>query len=256
MLTNYSDFIATNCPNLSLPQFKYLIPIPAGRNDEQQLNKVSDLLIGDGVNFMVDGYAQNVIFLGSHWESLLLAHRFDLSGADLRKRRFQELNLQSQHDGRIISEDRMIAVPRGLETINKFIALRTFLTERGEPSDINIAILAPDVPFGKRLDYIADAFLDHGKLGKHTVIVMHHEKELDDLNREAREARMLDRTKQFFHDTKWENDTSLKDQLMDWGEEDLVQTPFYDSFLADCRVIVGELPPTGKESPYRGLEKR
>lgn len=116
-------------------------------------------------------------------------------------------------------------------------------------------ILAPDLPFAKRIDYIGDVFLDGGKLGSHTVVVMHHEKELDDFNREKREERMLERTKQFFADMGWLNNPESKDALMDTVEEDLVRTGPYDLFLADCRTIVKDLPPTGKESPYRVLER-
>lgn len=123
MIIDHQDFRASIKPNVLQPPFKYLFPIPAGRNDEAHLNNVSDLLIQDGHDLMVNGFSNDIIFMGSHWESLLLAHRFDVSGADLRKRRFQELNqayLSTKTDGRRINDSEMITIPRGLETINKF----------------------------------------------------------------------------------------------------------------------------------------
>jgi len=257
MIINHKDLNNLSNFNPKKTPFDYVFPIPAGRNDEENLNKVSDLLINDGLKVMISDYASKIIFMGSHWESLHLKHQFIMSGAKLRKKRFKELNqkyIKRNENIDIISDDRMIIFPRGLETINKFIALRKIIQNSKIKSN-KILILSPDLYFGKRIDYICKVFLDNGKLGKHIVAVMNHEKELDDMNRKEREKRLLNKTKEFFKNMKWINNPRLKDELTKTIEEELVMTKPYQLFFKDCREIIKMYPPTGKESPYKGLDK-
>ena len=150
----------------------------------------------------------------------------------------------------------LIVLPRGLETMNKFITIRSYLKKHKPWKIPEIVILAPDTSFSHRIDTICDCFFDFGQLAKHKVVVMGYEKELDDSNRKRREKLLLIRTRKFLTETGYDRNSQLRDEASNTSEGKLVLTQHWIKYRKDCAEILKKLPVTGKESPYVSLEKQ